>query len=46
MLFSIGYSVATDLPIRIKSRYLVLHSISIEKTFTDCIMDLKEDIVQ
>ena len=34
-----------DLPPRIRARYLALHPATIEKTFTDAVMDLKEVIV-
>lgn len=34
-----------DFPPRIKDRSLTLHPATIEKTFTDCVMDLKEVIV-
>lgn len=33
------------LPPRNRARHLALHPVSIEKTFTDCVMDLKEVIV-
>jgi hypothetical protein len=32
-------------PPRLKAKYLALHPATIEKTFTDCLMDLKEVIV-
>ena len=35
----------SDLPPRIKARHLALHPATIEKTFTDAVMDLKEVIV-
>ena len=34
-----------DLPPRLKARHLALHSATIEKTFTDAVMDLKEVVV-
>jgi hypothetical protein len=35
----------SDLPPRSRARYLALHPVTIERTFTDCVMDLKEVIV-
>jgi hypothetical protein len=35
----------SDVPIRIRARYLTLRPETVEKTFTDCVMDLKEVIV-
>ena len=35
----------SDLPPRRRARYLALHPVTIERTFTDCVMDLKEVIV-
>jgi hypothetical protein len=32
-------------PLRIKTSYLALHPATIEKTFTDAVMDLKEVLV-